>query len=111
MDKAFRTLDDTDVRDKRVLLRLDLNVPTEKGEVTDTTRLERVVPTIREIADTGRMPYGCVPIRSRISAGRKGATPRTRLDRWLRSSQKCWALLSALSMIASARARKRRSKR
>jgi phosphoglycerate kinase len=53
MSKAFRTLDDADVRDKRVLLRLDLNVPTEKGEVTDTTRLERVVPTIREIADKG----------------------------------------------------------
>ncbi|HEX2512914.1 MAG TPA: phosphoglycerate kinase [Xanthobacteraceae bacterium] len=53
MSKAFRTLDDADVRDKRVLLRLDLNVPTENGEVTDTTRLERVVPTIREIADKG----------------------------------------------------------
>ncbi len=49
----FRTLDDADVRGKRVLLRLDLNVPTENGEVTDTTRLERVVPTIREIADKG----------------------------------------------------------
>jgi phosphoglycerate kinase len=53
MSKAFRTLDDADVRDKRVLLRLDLNVPTENGEVTDTTRLERVVPTIREIAEKG----------------------------------------------------------
>ena len=53
MSKAFRTLDDADVRDKRVLLRLDLNVPTENGEVTDTTRLERVVTTIREIADKG----------------------------------------------------------
>jgi phosphoglycerate kinase len=41
------------VRGKRVLLRLDLNVPTENGEVTDATRLERVVPTIREIADKG----------------------------------------------------------
>ena len=48
---AFRTLDDAELRDKRVLLRVDLNVPTENGEVTDTTRLERVVPTIREIAD------------------------------------------------------------
>jgi phosphoglycerate kinase len=49
----FRTLDDVDVRGKRVLLRLDLNVPTENGEVTDATRLERVVPTIREIAKKG----------------------------------------------------------
>jgi phosphoglycerate kinase len=49
----FRTLDDAELNGKRVLLRLDLNVPTENGEVTDTTRLERVVPTIREIADKG----------------------------------------------------------
>jgi len=47
----FRTLDDAEVGGKRVLLRLDLNVPTENGQVTDATRLERVIPTIREIAD------------------------------------------------------------
>jgi phosphoglycerate kinase len=49
----FRTLDDAEVGGKRVLLRLDLNVPTENGQVTDATRLERVIPTIREIADKG----------------------------------------------------------
>jgi phosphoglycerate kinase len=49
----FRTLDDADLRDKRVLLRLDLNVPAENGEVTDVTRLQRVAPTILEIADKG----------------------------------------------------------
>src|ERR1700756_1538734 len=51
--KQFRTLDDVDARGKRVLLRVDLNVPTENGRVTDTTRLERVAPTITEIADKG----------------------------------------------------------
>jgi phosphoglycerate kinase len=51
--KLFRTLDDVDVKGKRVLLRVDLNVPTENGRVTDTTRLERVAPTIREISDKG----------------------------------------------------------
>ena len=49
----FRTLDEVELRDKRVLLRLDLNVPTENGQVTDATRLERVAPTIVEIADKG----------------------------------------------------------
>jgi phosphoglycerate kinase len=49
----FRTLDDADVRNKRVLLRVDLNVPMENGKVTDTTRIERVKPTITEIADKG----------------------------------------------------------
>jgi len=51
--KQFRTLDDVDVKSKRVLLRVDLNVPMENGRVTDTTRLERVAPTITEIAGKG----------------------------------------------------------
>ncbi len=50
---AFRTLDEADVKNKRVLLRVDLNVPMENGEVTDATRIERVAPTITEIADKG----------------------------------------------------------
>jgi phosphoglycerate kinase len=50
---AFRTLDDAEPRGKRVLLRVDLNVPVEDGRVTDATRIERVAPTIREIADRG----------------------------------------------------------
>src|SRR5215469_17500851 len=48
----FRTLDEH-VRGKRVLMRVDLNVPVENGKVTDTTRIERVAPTVREIADKG----------------------------------------------------------
>src|SRR3954469_9524931 len=50
---SFRTLDDVDVRGKRVLLRVDLNVPMEGGRVSDATRLERVAPTITEISDKG----------------------------------------------------------
>ena len=50
---AFRTLDQADVRGKRVLVRVDLNVPMENGRVTDATRIERVVPTIREFAEKG----------------------------------------------------------
>jgi phosphoglycerate kinase len=46
---AFRTLDDVNVANKRVLIRLDLNVPMESGEVTDTTRIDRVVPTLKEL--------------------------------------------------------------
>ncbi len=50
---AFRTLNDVDVKDKRVVIRLDLNVPIENGVVTDTTRIDRVVPTLRELLDKG----------------------------------------------------------
>src|SRR5829696_5697726 len=50
---GFRTLDQADVHDKRVLLRVDLNVPVENGKVTDATRIERVAPTITELADKG----------------------------------------------------------
>ena len=50
---AFRTLDHVDVKGKRVLMRVDLNVPIENGVVSDSTRIERVAPAITEIADKG----------------------------------------------------------
>ncbi len=50
---AFRTLDKAEVRGKRVLLRADLNVPMHEGAITDTTRIERVLPTIRELTEKG----------------------------------------------------------
>jgi phosphoglycerate kinase len=50
---TFRTLDQADVNGKRVLVRVDINVPTENGKVTDATRIERVASTITEIADKG----------------------------------------------------------
>ncbi len=49
----FRTLDDLEPAGKRVILRGDLNVPMQDGRVTDTTRLERLAPTIRELAAAG----------------------------------------------------------
>lgn len=49
----FRTLDDANVQSKRVLVRVDLNVPMANGEVTDLTRIERIVPTIAELSRKG----------------------------------------------------------
>jgi phosphoglycerate kinase len=53
MTSPFRTLDSASLKGKRVLLRVDLNVPMEHGKVADATRIDRVLPTIREIADKG----------------------------------------------------------
>jgi phosphoglycerate kinase len=50
---GFRTLDQADVNGKRVLVRVDLNVPMENGRVSDATRIERVAPTIEEISKKG----------------------------------------------------------
>jgi phosphoglycerate kinase len=49
----FRTLDQADVKAKRVLLRVDLNVPIQDGKVSDATRIERMAPTILTVADRG----------------------------------------------------------
>lgn len=48
-----RTLDGADLRGKRVLLRADLNVPVRDGRIADLSRIERLSPTIRELADGG----------------------------------------------------------
>jgi phosphoglycerate kinase len=50
---GFRTLDDADIAGRRVLVRVDLNVPMENGAVSDATRIERILPTIREISEKG----------------------------------------------------------
>src|SRR5690606_30635400 len=51
---GFRTLDELgDIGGKRVLVRVDLNVPVKDGAVTDTTRIERVAPTITELVAKG----------------------------------------------------------
>jgi phosphoglycerate kinase len=49
----FRTLDDVDLKGKRALVRVDLNVPMADGKVTDDTRIRAIVPTVSEIADKG----------------------------------------------------------
>ena len=49
----LHTLDEVDVKDKRILLRVDLNLPMENGRVSDATRIERVLPTIQELSKKG----------------------------------------------------------
>jgi phosphoglycerate kinase len=53
---AWKTLDDMDLAGRRVLVRVDVNVPMEDGRVTDATRIERAAPTIADIRAKGGTP-------------------------------------------------------
>lgn len=50
---SFKTLDDVEVSGKRVLVRVDLNLPMANGQVSDATRILRILPTIGEISEKG----------------------------------------------------------
>ncbi|OCX67030.1 phosphoglycerate kinase [Thioclava sp. SK-1] len=53
---AWKTLDDLDLAGKVVLTRVDINVPVENGRVTDPTRIEKIVPTVKDILAKGGKP-------------------------------------------------------
>ncbi|GGH25929.1 phosphoglycerate kinase [Cribrihabitans marinus] len=53
---SWKTLDDMDLAGKRVLVRVDINVPVEDGRVTDDTRIRRIEPTITDILKAGGKP-------------------------------------------------------
>jgi phosphoglycerate kinase len=53
---SWKTIDDIDMKDRTVLVRVDINVPVEAGIVTDATRIEKIVPTVRDILAKGGKP-------------------------------------------------------
>ena len=91
MTTSFKTLDDVDVSGKRVLLRVDLNVPMEDGRVTDATRIERVAadhPRDRRQGRQGDPALAFRPAQGRANAkdfaaaGRRGGRRAARAARW-----------------------------
>ena len=53
---THRTLSDADLSGKRALIRVDLNVPTEAGRVTDDTRIRHILPTVEAVIAAGGKP-------------------------------------------------------
>jgi phosphoglycerate kinase len=53
---AWKTLDDFELAGKRVLVRVDINVPIANGVVTDDTRIQRILPTVQDILSRGGKP-------------------------------------------------------
>ena len=56
---ALRSMEQLDVKGKRVLLRLDLNVPLKDGAVRDETRVREAAPTVRSLAERGAVVIAC----------------------------------------------------
>ncbi len=81
----FQSLKTADVKNKFVLLRADLNVPAEKGEVTDTTRIDRLKPTIEFLAQMGAKTI----IVSHFGRP-KGVTPEFSLEFLLPALEQSW---------------------
>jgi phosphoglycerate kinase len=61
---GWKTLDDMDLAGKRVLTRVDINVPMQDGQVTDATRIEKIAPTVRDILGRRRHTDPIGPFRT-----------------------------------------------
>jgi phosphoglycerate kinase len=72
----IRSIEGLDVKGKRVLVRADLNVPMQGGAVSDATRIERVLPTIRQLSRQGAK----VIVLSHLGRPKNGPSPETSLQ-------------------------------
>ena len=70
----MRTLDDLDVEGKRVLVRVDFNVPLDGDRITDDARIKAALPTLRELREKGPRSSSCSP----ISGARRTASRSSR---------------------------------
>ena len=102
MTKSFKTLDDMgDVTGKRVLVRVDLNVPMADLKVTDDTRLRATLPTVTELADRGAIVLLLAPSGAMLPVmARRGEWIQVRLSpqlrgvgipmRWYKNEDRGW---------------------
>ncbi|MCB0195893.1 MAG: phosphoglycerate kinase, partial [Anaerolineae bacterium] len=71
-----KTIKDVDVNGKRVLVRVDFNVPMENGEVTDDRRIRAALPTIQYLLDNG----AAVILMSHLGRPKDAPDPKFQLD-------------------------------
>jgi phosphoglycerate kinase len=83
----FQALKNIDVKGKTVLLRADLNVPAENGNITDTTRIDRLKPTIDFLTKNGAKTL----VISHFGRP-KGVTPEFSLKFMLPALEKSWGV-------------------
>src|SRR5688572_2359031 len=69
---AKKTVKDIDVTGKRVLMRVDFNVPVEDGKITDNRRIDQALPTIKNIIERG----GRLILMSHLGRPKKGPEPK-----------------------------------
>ena len=89
----IRTVDGLDVKGKRVLVRVDFNVPMQDGEVTDTTRITRVLPTLKQLVNGGAK----VIVLTHLGRPKGQRSPRPRLRRSRPRSPSSWAARRCIS--------------
>lgn len=86
MTMNFKTIRDFDLNGKRVLLRADLNVPARRGKVMDTTRIDRLKPTIDHLRNAGAK----VLVLSHFGRPEGAQNPEMSLAFLLQTLEECW---------------------
>ncbi len=84
---GWKTLDDMDLNGKTVLIRVDINVPVEDGQVTDDTRIQRIVPTVHEVLDRG----GKAVLMAHFGRPKGQVVPEMSLSQIVPAVEKCLA--------------------
>ncbi len=84
---SWKTLDDMALDGKTVLIRVDINVPIEDGQVTDDTRIQRIVPTVHEVLEKG----GKAVLMAHFGRPKGQAVPEMSLGQIVPALEKCLA--------------------